>query len=121
MRTENGEKKAKEARAAYNREHIRTLGANFRKEDAEAFRQLAERRGTTASAIIKSYVQSELAKEAGARPFSMANPYATTLTAKNFDRLKHETAFHNPKNLNPDQMMNAILDDYFRFVEKVRA
>ena len=43
------------------------------------------------------------------------------LTAKNADRLKHETAFHNPKNLNPDQLMNDILERYFKWLDEARA
>lgn len=39
---------------------------------------------------------------------------------ENTDRLKHEAAFHNPDALNPDQMLNPILDEYFVFVEKAR-
>jgi len=39
---------------------------------------------------------------------------------KNTDRLKAEVAHHNPDGLNPDEMLNAIMDEYFRFVERVR-
>ena len=40
---------------------------------------------------------------------------------ENTDRLKHEVAFHNPQSLNPDRMLNDILDHYFAFVKRVRA
>ena len=56
MRTENGEKRAKEIRAAYNRENMRTLGANVRKEKAEQFRQIAERNGLTAGGMLRDYI-----------------------------------------------------------------
>jgi len=46
--------------------------------------------------------------------------YSHLLSYENTDRLKHETSFHNPGNMNPDEMLNVILDEYFSFVEKVR-
>jgi hypothetical protein len=39
---------------------------------------------------------------------------------RNTDRLKRETAFHNPGNKTPDGILNDILDDYFHFVAKIR-
>ena len=39
---------------------------------------------------------------------------------ENTDRLKAEVAHHNPDNLNPDQMLNRILDEYFRIAEQIR-
>ena len=33
---------------------------------------------------------------------------------ENTDRLKHEVAFNNPEHLNPDEMLNAILEAYFK-------
>ena len=42
------------------------------------------------------------------------------MSYKNVDRLKHEVSFHNPDHLNPDMMLNRILDDYFAFAEKIR-
>ena len=39
---------------------------------------------------------------------------------KNTDLLKAETAHHNPGNLNPDGVLNEILDEYFRFVKRIR-
>ena len=42
------------------------------------------------------------------------------LTYRNVDRLKHEVAFHNPNHLNPDKMLNHILDNYFKMVAEVR-
>ena len=40
--------------------------------------------------------------------------------SKNTDLLKAETAHHNPGNLNPDGVLNEILDEYFRFVKRIR-
>lgn len=45
---------------------------------------------------------------------------AAVLTYKNVERLKHEVAFHNPDHLNPDKMLNHILNRYFKMVEEVR-
>ena len=39
---------------------------------------------------------------------------------QNTDRLKAEVAHHNPDGLNPDEMLNWILDEYFRLAERVR-
>lgn len=43
------------------------------------------------------------------------------VTVKNTERLKHETAFHNPKNLNPDEILNEILTNYFIWLDAARA
>lgn len=40
---------------------------------------------------------------------------------RNTDLLKHEVAFYNPNGLNPDEMLNCILDEYFCFAKKLRA
>ena len=51
------------------------------------------------------------------------NPCGTNhavLTYKNVDRLKHEVAFHNPNHFTPDEMLNHILNRYFKMVEEVR-
>ena len=42
------------------------------------------------------------------------------VTVKNVDRLKHETSFHNPKNLNPDELLNEILSKYFKWLDEAR-
>ena len=46
--------------------------------------------------------------------------YPHLLSYENTERLKHETAFHNPGGLNPNEILNLILDEYFAFVEAVR-
>ena len=46
--------------------------------------------------------------------------YSHLLSYENTERLKHETAFHNPGNMTPNEVLNVILDEYFSFVEKVR-
>ena len=39
---------------------------------------------------------------------------------ENTDRLKHEVAFHNPNNLNPNEMLNESLERYFKLVDEAR-
>ena len=42
------------------------------------------------------------------------------LSYENTDRLKHEVAFHNPNHLNPNEMLNEILERYFKLVDEAR-
>ena len=104
----------------WDRENMKTLGANMKKEDAEAFRKLAEERGTTVGALIRGFVQGCLTEQSGA--ISEPQPWgvAHVVSYKNTDRLKKEVAFHNPRNLNPDQMLNEILDRYFALADDLR-
>ena len=108
--------KAAAARKKYDAENMAILATKMNKAEAQAFRDLAAREGTTVGRKLSGYVRMEL---------TLSEPQRTTvtavLTAKNADRLKHETAFHNPGNMNPDQIMNHILDRYFKFVEEIRA
>ena len=46
--------------------------------------------------------------------------YGHLVSYENTERLKHETSFHNPGDMNPNEILNLILDEYFAFVEKVR-
>ncbi len=46
--------------------------------------------------------------------------YGHLVSCENTERLKHETAFHNPGGMDPNEILNLILDEYFDFVEKVR-
>ena len=66
--------------------------------------------------LPRSYVREELAAKGRTQTYVPA-----VLTAKNADRLKHETAFHNPKNLHPNQLMNDILERYFKWLDEARA
>ena len=111
--------RAAEARKAYDKENMAMLATKLRKEDAEAFSNIAAERGTTVSRMLSDYVKS--VNSAG--PVKEANPTGTNvavLTYENVERLKHEVAFHNPDHLNPDEMLNDILNGYFTFVERVR-
>lgn len=116
---ENKKNKAAAARRAYDKENMAMLATKLRKEDAEVFSNIAAERGSTVSRMLSDYVKSVNAEGT----VKEANPTGTNvavLTYENVERLKHEVAFHNPENLNPDEMLNGILNSYFAFVEKVR-
>ena len=105
----------------WDRANMKSLGTNLKKEDAEAFRAYAAAHGTTVGALLRGFVQATItgdnrALEDACRLEGL--PHAVSY--KNTDRLKHETAFYNPLGLDPNGVLNAILDEYFTFVEKAR-
>lgn len=106
----------------WDKANMKTMGVNMKKEEAEAFKKLAEEQGTTVGAMLRTFVQSTLNSAAGSAKTGNkpVDGVAHIVGYKNTDRLKHEVAFHNPKNRNPDGMLNDILDQYFAFVEQVR-
>lgn len=107
--------KAAEARRKYDRENMAMLAVKMKKEEVEAFRELAASEGLTVSQKLSGYVQQELAGT------TCSTFVPAVLTGKNADRLKHETAFHNPKGLNPDRLLNDILTQYFKWLDAARA
>ena len=125
MRTENGEKRAKEIRAAYQRENMKTLAVNVKKEKAERFREIAESYGRTPSRLLHDYVDvvcssGEVSFSRGGVPEGVpAN--MMRVNSRNFDRLYHETSFNNPNHLNPEELLNDILRRYFRLADEIRA
>ena len=108
--------KAAESRKKHDAENMSILATKIKKEDAQAFKDLAAKEGTTVGKKLSGYVREELTTKGRTQTYVPA-----VLTAKNADRLKHETAFHNPKNLNPDQLMNDILERYFKWLDEARA
>ena len=104
----------------WDRENMKTLGVNMKKVEAEAFRKLAEARGTTVGALLRGFVQGCLVVQD--KKVEPAAPWGVNhiVSYKNTDRLKREVSFHNPENLNPDQMLNEILDRYFNLAEQIR-
>ena len=108
--------KAAEARKKYDAENMAILATKMKRDEAQAFKDLAAKEGTTVGKKLSGFVREELATNGKTQTYVPA-----VLTAKNADRLKHETAFHNPKNLNPDQLMNDILDHYFKWLDEARA
>lgn len=108
--------KAAEARKKYDAENMAMLATKMKKDEAQAFKDLAAKEGTTVGKKLSGYVREELATKGRTQTYVPA-----VLTAKNADRLKHETAFHNPKNMHPNQLMNDILDRYFKWLDEARA
>lgn len=104
----------------WDKANMKSLGTNMKRETAEAFQQYAKSRGTTVGALLRGFVEATVDSkhETSEKPAGPGVPHIVSY--KNTDLLKAEVAHHNPDNLNPDQMLNAILDDYFRFVKKVR-
>ena len=100
----------------WDRKNMKSLGVNLKREDAEAFQELASAHGTTVGAMLRLYIQATLRGEAN--PSVVGLPHVVNY--QNADRLKHEAAFHNPRNLTPDGVLNEILDRYFTFVSEVR-
>jgi type IV secretory pathway VirD2 relaxase len=99
-------------------DNLTILATKLNTEDAEAFREIARQKGTTVSRLLSDYIRSVRAEQT-----SEANPTGTNtavLTYRNVDRLKHEVAFHNPRHFNPDEMLNHILNQYFKMVAEVR-
>ena len=99
-------------------DNLTMLATKLNTDDAEAFRALALENNTTVSRMLSNYIKTTLAENAvEPQPCSMN---VAVLTYKNVDRLKHEVAFHNPNHLNPDEMLNHILNQYFKMVTEVR-
>lgn len=102
----------------WDRENMMTLAANVRREDAEAFAEIAREKNTTVGGMLRMFIRDSVQKAPGkSEPLSGVGH---VVSYKNVDRLKHEVSFHNPDHLNPDMMLNRILDDYFAFAEKIR-
>ena len=108
--------KAAEARKKYDAENMAMLATKMKKDEAQAFKDLAVKEGTTVGKKLSGFVREQLATKGRTQTYVPA-----VLTAKNADRLKHEAAHHNPKNLNPDQLMNDILERYFKWLDEARA
>lgn len=119
--------KAAEARRKYDMENMAMLATKMKKDEVQAFRDLAAEEGISVSQKLSEYVRKELASAALRRDPILAdkaplrNTVPAVLTGRNADRLKHETAFHNPKGLNPDLLMNDILNRYFKWLDEARA
>lgn len=98
--------------------NLTMLATKLNTYDAEAFRELASKNNTTVSRLLSNYIKSALADNPAEPRPTEAN--RAVLTYRNVDRLKHEVAFYNPNHLNPNEMMNRILDNYFKMVDEVR-
>lgn len=104
----------------WDKANMKTLAANMKRETAEAFQQYAQSQGTTVGALLRGFVEATVEGKHGTVDHVTAAGVPHVVSYKNTDLLMSEVAHHNPDNLSPDGMLNAILDDYFRFVKKVR-
>lgn len=103
----------------WDKENMRTLATNVKKDTAEAFRKYAEEHDTTVGALLRGFVEATIAPQETPQVENISGvPHLVSF--KNTDLLKAETAHHNPGNLNPNGVLNYILDEYFRFVKRVR-
>ena len=102
----------------WDRENMKTLAANVRKEEAEAFAKIAKENNTTVGGMLRMFIRDSVQKTAG-KPEPLSG-VGHVVSYKNVDRLKHEVSFHNPDHLDPNRMLNRILDDYFAFADKIR-
>jgi|GEM_PF-1362859 len=110
----------------WDRANMKSLGANVKRETAEAFQAYAKENGTTVGALLRGFIEATVAgTQATAAEMHAVGTQTKSgvlhlVSYKNTDLLKAETAHHNPGSLNPDGMLNYILDEYFRFVKSVR-
>lgn len=104
----------------WDKANMKTLAANMKRETAEAFQQYAKSQGTTVGALLRGFVEATVEGKHETVGQTAATGVPHIVSYKNTDLLMSEVAHHNPNNLSPDRMLNAILDDYFRFVKKVR-
>lgn len=103
----------------WDKQNMRNLATNVKVDTAERFKAYAAEHNTTVGALLRGFIEATLAQPKQ-DVITQTTGVPHLVSYKNTDLLKAETAHHNPRNLNPDGMLNAILDDYFRFVKRVR-
>ena len=102
----------------WDKENMRTLGVNLKKETAEKFKEYAKANDTTVGALLRGFIESTVS---GVEKYNTpTGGYAYLISYKLEDKLKHETAFHNPGHLSPPEMLEYILNDYFKIAEHFR-
>ena len=101
----------------WDKENMKVLGVNLKREEAEAFQKLAKDNNTTVGAMLRLHIQESLKQFNGPMPESGVKHL---VSYENPDKLKREGACYNPNHRNPDGMLNDILTEYFKFVEKAR-
>lgn len=55
--------KKKASNAKWDKENIRTVACRLKKDDAEAFKEYAEKQGKTVNTLIREYVLQCIAKD----------------------------------------------------------
>ncbi len=105
----------------WDRENMKSIGVNLKKETAESFKAYAEAQGTTMGALLRGFIEATVSgRNSPASPPPAEGGCWHFVTYRTEDKLKHETAFHNPGNKNPDEMLDYILEDYFQIAEHFR-
>ena len=94
------------------------LATKLPKDQAEAYRQFAAKTGRPVSRLLSDHIREDLAASNEMVSFK-TDAQRCILTLKNVDRLYKEAAHHS-KGLNPDQIVNRILDSYFELQDKIR-
>lgn len=102
----------------WDKNNMQAMAVNMKKEEAEAFKRLMAEKETTVAAELRGFIQKSL-REAN-DPKATLEGVPHVVSYKNTDRLKHEVAHHNPNHLNPDKMLNYILERYFAFLDEAR-
>ena len=107
----------------WDKENMKTLSVNMKKELAVQFKKYAEENGTTVGALLRGFIESTVS----GKPAPVPPPpeggkggYWYLIGYDIEDKLKHETAFYNPSHMTPTQMLDYILHDYFRVAEHFR-
>lgn len=92
------------------------LATKLPKKEADLFRELAARKGTTVSRMLSEYIRAMNEKGRASYEYQHDYPFTVQLKPRTFDRLKHAVSFNNPLNLNPDdyadRIINKVLDIY---------
>jgi hypothetical protein len=109
----------------WDKENMKSLSVNMKKETAVTFQEYAKEKGTTVGALLRGFVEATLAGKTKPSAESTelpdgVNGWSHTISFKLEDLLKAEVAHHNPKGLNPDEMLNRIVEDYFRVAKYLR-
>lgn len=109
---------AKKARAAWNRENMKTVGANVKKDVAEKFAEIAKRQGTTPGAMVRGFILRTVEKEKSESGL-IKEPYCSPFTVfpENADRLKAAVRRHSGS---PDVILNTVLSSWLDTDEKLK-
>lgn len=100
-------------------DELTILATKLPKKEADLFRELAARRGTTVSRMLSEYIRAM--NEKGQADLEYANnsyPFTVQLKPRTFDRLKHAVSFYNPLNLNPDAYADRIIGKVLEIYEE---
>ena len=111
MRTVEGEKRAKETRAQWNRENIKAVGTNVKKEVAEEFRKIAEEKGSNPGSMIRWFVNTTIAEYHAEKRLGMEHyeRLRVNVSPEVGERLKEFSLYTGR---NPDQLADLVLTQW---------